>query len=312
MVRVKTVMVTGSTGFIGAALTKRLLRDRYHVVEATRSNVGNIDGHTSWDGSFSGVDVECVIHLAARVHAIQELSADPLRAYRDTNVAGTKRLAEYAAASGVKRFIYLSSIKVNGETTGAEPFTATDRPSPNDPYGQSKAEAEAELRAISIRTGLDVVIIRPPLVYGPGVKANFLSMMRWLNRGTPLPLGAIRNQRSLVALDNLVDLIVTCLRHPAAVNQILLVSDGEDLSTPALLRRTAAAMGKHARLVPIPTPILRTVAGWLGKRDLAQRLCGSLQVDIRKTRDLLDWSPPVSVDEALSQTARHFEEHRRD
>lgn len=309
---VTTAMITGSTGFIGAALMKRLRRDGYRAVGITRNDVGNINVRTSWDGSFAGADVEVVVHLAARAHITQEVSTDPLSAFRETNVAGTKRLAEQAAARGIKRFIFISSIKVNGETTNGQPFMANDRPSPHDPYGQSKAEAEAALREISSQTGLEVVIIRPPLVYGPGVKANFLSMMRWLYRGAPLPLGAIRNQRSLVALDNLVDLIVTCLQHPAAANQILLVSDGEDLSTPALLRRTAAAMGRPARLIPVPALILRTAARWLGQADLAQRLCSSLQVDIRKTQDLLGWSPPVSVDEGLSQTARHFLAHRRD
>ncbi len=206
-----------------------------------------------------------------------------------------------------QRFVFISTIKVNGEGTPlGQPYTADDVPAPVDPYGVSKHEAELGLMRLAEETGMEVVIIRPVLVYGPGVKANFLSMMRWLHKGIPLPLGAIHNQRSLVALDNLVDLIVTCLHHPAAANQTFLVSDGEDLSTTALLRRTAAALGRPARLIPVPVRVLRTAAHLLGKADFAQRLYGSLQVDISKTRELLGWSPPVSVDDALHKTARHF------
>jgi nucleoside-diphosphate-sugar epimerase len=220
-------------------------------------------------------------------------------------------LAEAAAAAGVRRFIFISSIKVNGEATlpGA-PYTAEAQPAPADPYGISKLEAEQGLRALAADTGLEVVIIRPPLVYGPGVKANFLSMMRWLHKGVPLPFGAIHNRRSLVALDNLVDLLVTCIDHPGAANQTFLVSDGEDLSTSELLRRMGFALGRPARLLPIPSRLLDVAAAMLGKTALAQRLCGSLQVDIGKTRELLNWSPPVGVDEALRKTAEHFLEHQ--
>ena len=203
--------------------------------------------------------------------------------------------------------MYISSIKVNGEATPpGRPYTPADVPAPVDAYGISKHEAEQALRQLAQETGLEVVIIRPVLIYGPGVKANFLSMMRWLHWGIPLPLGAIKNQRSLVALDNLVDLIVTCLHHPNAPNQTFLVSDGQDLSTTALLRRTAAALGRPARLTPVPVRVLRTAARLLGKADFAERLCGSLQVDITKTGELLGWVPPVSVDEALKQTAQYF------
>jgi UDP-glucose 4-epimerase len=213
-------------------------------------------------------------------------------------------LARQAAAAGLRRFVFVSSIKVNGEATQlARPFIADDAPAPLDAYGVSKMEAEQGLREIARQTGMEVVIIRPPLVYGPGVKANFAAMMRWLKRGVPLPLGAIHNQRSLVALDNLVDLILTCLTHPAATNQTFLVSDGEDVSTTELLRRMGQAMGKTARLLPVPASWLKVAASLVGKGDVAQRLCGSLQVDISKTRELLGWVPPVSLDEGLRRAA---------
>jgi UDP-glucose 4-epimerase len=229
-----------------------------------------------------------------------------LSEFRRVNVAGTLNLARQAAAAGARRFVFISSIKVNGEATHARPYRADDVPAPVDAYGLSKHEAEQALRKVSQQTGLEVVIIRPVLVYGPGVKANFLTMMRWLHRGVPLPLGAIDNRRSLVALENLVDLICTCLSHPAAANQTFLVSDGEDLSTAALLQRTATALGTRARLLPVPPRMLEAVARVLGKPDVAVRLCGSLQVDITKTRELLEWAPPSSVDTALKHTARHF------
>jgi len=238
---------------------------------------------------------------------MHETANDPLAEFRKVNVDGTLNLARQAAAAGVRRFIFISSIKVNGEGSAlGAPYLADAKPAPADPYGISKMEAEQGLRALAAETGMEVVIIRPVLVYGPGVKANFRSMMSWLNKGVPLPLGAIHNQRSLVALDNLVDLIVTCIDHPAAANQTFLVSDGEDLSTTELLRRMGAALGKPARLLPVPAFMLQAGAALLGKRDMAQRLCGSLQVDISKTRELLNWTPPVSVDQALAKTAAHF------
>jgi nucleoside-diphosphate-sugar epimerase len=188
----------------------------------------------------------------------------------------------------------------------SQPFQANDIPNPQDPYAVSKYEAEQGLLEIAGKSDMEVVIIRPPLVYGPGVKANFLTMMRWLQKGIPLPLGAIHNQRSLVALDNLVDLMITCLDHPAAANQVFLAGDGEDLSTSELLRRLGLAMGKPARLLPVPVPLLQTGASLLGRCDMAQRLCESLQVDISKARNLLGWNPPISVDEGLRRTAQFF------
>jgi nucleoside-diphosphate-sugar epimerase len=242
---------------------------------------------------------------------MDDTSSDPLVEFRKVNLDGTLALARQASAAGVRRFIFISSIKVNGEGTApTQPYKAGDDSAPLDPYGVSKLEAEQGLRALATDTGMEVVIIRPVLVYGPGVKANFLNMMRWLHKGVPLPFGAIHNRRSLVALDNLVDLIVTCIDHPAAANQTFLVSDGEDLSTTELLRRMGTALGKPARLLPVPSWLLETGAAMLGKQALSQRLCGSLQVDISKTRELLNWTPPVSVDEALRKTAKHFLEQQ--
>jgi UDP-glucose 4-epimerase len=242
---------------------------------------------------------------------MNDTESDPLSAFRTVNVEGTLNLARQAAAAGVQRFIFISSIKVNGEgTTPGSAFTADDEPAPADPYGVSKMEAEQGLRELAAQTSMDVVIIRPVLVYGPGVKANFLNMMRWLDKGIPLPFGAIYNSRSLVALDNLVDLVLTCIEHPAAANQTFLVSDGDDLSTTELLSKMAKALNKPARLIPVPSWMLQGGAALLGKKGLSQRLCGSLQVDIAKTRNLLGWVPPVSVDAALAATARHFREHQ--
>ena len=316
------VLLTGASGFVGAAVQTQLLGDLQYVVRsvyrqvppqsAQRLQVCQMPGlepDTDWLELLQGIDV--VVHCAARVHVMNERDADPLAAFRRVNVRGTLRLAEQAAQCGVRRFIYLSSIKVNGEGTWpGRPYTADDQPAPLDPYGVSKLEAEHGLQALAVKTGMEIVIIRPVLVYGPGVKANFRSMMAWLNRGVPLPLGAITNKRSLVALDNLVDLIMTCIHHPAAANQVFLVRDDEDLSTSELLRRMARALGRPARLLPLPMWILKGTAQLLGRRALSQRLCGSLQVDIDKTKSLLKWTPAISVDGALAKTAKDFLEHR--
>ena len=261
---------------------------------------------TDWGLALQGVDA--VVHCAARVHVMQDDATDPLHAYCEVNVNGTLKLASQAAQAGVRRFVFVSSIKVNGEFTEVgKPFTADDVSAPEDPYGISKHEAERLLRQIAAETGMEVVVIRPPLVYGPGVKANFESMMRWMARGVPLPLaGVTENRRSLVALDNLVDLIVTCLHHPAAANQTFLVSDGEDLSTAQLLKRMGAAMGQPARLFYLPPVVLKLGAALLNKPGIYQRLCGSLHLDIAKTRQLLGWTPPVSVDEGLRLAAEDF------
>lgn len=317
----RKVMVSGATGFVGSAVIVRLLTiGNVCVIAGSRSST------TEWPvgvtplllPDFGGkshliplVGVDVVVHSAARVHVMRDQASDPLAEFRKVNVEGTLNLARQAAAAGVRRFIFISTIKVNGEGTPVGvPYLADAQAAPADPYGISKMEAEQGLRALAAETGMEVVIIRPTLVYGPGVKANFLNMMRWLHKGVPLPFGAIHNRRSLVALDNLVDLIVTCIDHPAAANQTFLVSDGEDLSTTELLRRMAAALGKPARLLPVPSWLLEAAAALLGKQALSQRLCGSLQVDIGKTRELLEWTPPVSVDEALRKTAKHFLEQQ--
>lgn len=316
------VLLTGGTGFVGRAVLNHLCQGGREVVACSRAASMDVpdgarflrvlDLGANMDWTFGLGDVEVVIHSAARVHVMNEQSSNPLAEFRKVNVEGTLNLARQAAAAGVRRFIFVSSIKVNGEGTApGKSYTADDAPEPMDSYGISKLEAEQGLRVIAAETGMAVVIIRPVLVYGPGVKANFLSMMRWLNKGVPLPFGAIYNKRSLVALDNLVDLIVTCIDHPAAANQAFLVSDGEDLSTTELLSKMAAALGKPARLLPLPSRLLEVGAAMLGKQALAQRLCGSLQVDISKTRELLGWSPPVSVDQALRKTAESFLQLRR-
>jgi len=260
--------------------------------------VGSIGPSTDWSMALRGAD--CIIHTAARVHVMHDTESDPLSAFRSVNVDGTLNLAHQAAAAGVKRFVFISSVKVNSEVTQPrQAFSEADVSSPQDAYGQSKHEAEQGLRQLSADTGMEVVIIRPPLVYGPGVKASFAALMRALQRGWPLPLGAVHNQRSLVALDNLVDLIVTCLTHPKAANQTFLVSDGKDLSTTELVRGMAQAAGVPARLLPVPVWALKAGASLLGKGDEVQRLCGNLQVDISKARSLLGWVPPVSVEEGL-------------
>jgi len=313
------ILLTGSTGFVGQALLKTLTRPTQEkqaecsVSAALRTQsqtdtcssyncstyvVGNLNAYTDWAEALANEQV--VIHTAARAHIMKDEVPDPLAEYRKVNLEGTLNLARQAAQAGVKRFIFISSIKVNGEQTPlGKPFTPEDTPAPEDPYGISKYEAEQGLQQLAQETGMEVVIIRPPLVYGPGVKGNFASMVRLVEKGIPLPLGAIHNKRTLVALDNLVDLIITCIDHPAAANQVFLAGDGEDVSTTELLRGVAKAMGKPARLIPVPASILTMGATVLGKKAVAQRLLGSLQVDISKAREVLGWEPVVGVEAAL-------------
>jgi nucleoside-diphosphate-sugar epimerase len=261
--------------------------------------VPGLDDETDWSLALQGIDV--VIHAAARAHVMGEDARDPFAEYRRVNVQGTSNLARQAAAAGVRRFLFISSIKVNGESTLPDrPFTAEDAPAPEDAYGISKAEAETELRRIAQETGMEVTIIRPPLIYGPGVKGNFSSLMNWVRRGLPLPLGGVtQNRRSLVGLDNLVDLVWVCVEHPKAANQTFLISDGKDLSTTELLRGIGKALSHPARLLWVPAGLIAFTANMLGKRVIAQRLLGSLQVDISKTCELLSWQPSVPVDEGL-------------
>ena len=314
----KKILVTGANGFVGRKLVAHLTRSNDEVVRCVRSArtdnfesglktfvVGDINNETDWRISLKGVD--SIVHLAGRVHILHDSVRNPLGKFRRINVDGTINLARQSVAAGVKRFIFISSIKVNGEFSClGEPFTADAFSSPTDPYAVSKFEAENSLFEIAEETGLEVVIIRPPLIYGADVKANFFRMMQYLSQGIPLPFGAIYNKRSFVALGNLVDLIETCLDHPAAANEVFLVSDGEDLSTTELLKRLGLALGKPARLLPVPQWLLEIGLKMLGKGDMAQRLCCSLHVDIYKTRRLLGWSPLICVDEALVKTARAY------
>ncbi|WP_426159611.1 UDP-glucose 4-epimerase family protein [Pseudomonas sp. TSRC2-2] len=309
------VLVTGAGGFVGEALVLHLLVGKRFCPVAAARGATRLQGLCRvlpFDLTRSNVlpafeNIQVVVHAAARVHVMREDVADALAEFRHVNVQGTLKLAQQAAESGVKRFIFISSIKVNGESTPpGGVFRADDLPSPIDPYGISKCEAEEALKLLARETGMEIVVIRPPLVYGPGVKANFMSMLGWLRRGIPLPLGAVRNRRSLVSIGNLISLIVTCIDHPAAANQVFLVSDGEDLSTTQLLNRLSRAFGGRTRLMPIPEWLLRLAASMFGMQAVAQRLCGSLQVDIDKNRELLGWLPPVSVDRAMRQTVNHY------
>ena len=313
----QTILVTGGHGFVAHALVARLVADGFAVrctVRAGRPEVpstvrvvrtGPIDASTDWREAVAGVSA--VVHCAARVHQLHDTADDALVEYRRVNRDGAARLARQAAAAGVRRLVFLSSIKVNGERTlPGLPFRADDPVAPGDPYGLSKWEAEQQLAQIAASSGLEVVVVRPPLVYGPGVKANFRAMMKSLARGTPLPFGAIDNRRSLIALPNLVDLLVVALDHPAAAGRTFLVSDGESLSTSELLRRMTRALGRAPRLIAVPEPWLRRAFALVGRGGLAQRLLDSLEVDIEPTCTTLGWRPPVGVDRALVDTAQHY------
>jgi nucleoside-diphosphate-sugar epimerase len=314
MTRSCRVLVTGATGFIGRSVLWCMDKAEHVKCMGTsrgappidiedRPNtisVGALDGSTDWSSVLSGMNV--VIHTAARTHILKEEVSEPLCAYRKVNLDGTLNLAQQAADAGVTRFIFISSIKVNGERTFfGEPFNTRMDLSPTDPYAISKFEAEQGLRKLAASTGMEIVIIRPPLVYGPGVKGNFASMIKLVGKGLPLPLGAVHNKRSLVALDNLVDLIITCIDHPGAANQTFLVSDGEDISTTELLQGVAQAMGKSSRLIPVPACLLQFAATLLGKKAVAQRLLGSLQIDISHTQKCLNWTPPLTVKQGLQR-----------
>jgi nucleoside-diphosphate-sugar epimerase len=325
------ILFTGASGFVGQALCTQVVTRGFSARAALRTNaevpssvesvvVGEINSTTVWDSALRGVDA--VIHLAARVHVMHDDAANPLDEFRKVNVAGTEQLARSAAASGVKRLVYVSSIKVNGESTlspnptpmnggGAQnKFTESDTPCPQDPYGISKCEAEQALHRIAEETGLEIVIVRPPLVYGPGVKGNFVQMLKVLAKGIPLPLASVRNLRSLVYVENLADALIVCATHPDAVGQTYLVSDGEDISTPDLLRQLGSEMGRPARLFPCPLDLLKWAGRLSGKADQIERLLGSLRVDSNKIRRELDWAPPYTLQQGLQKTATWYVDSR--
>jgi nucleoside-diphosphate-sugar epimerase len=310
----RRVLVTGATGFVGRELCGVLARAGCSVRAALRADgdaprgvaekvvVGNIGSATNWSAALDGID--CVLHAAARAHVLHDRDSAAL--YDEINAQGTRRLAEAAAAAGVRRFVFLSSIKVNGEATASRPFTSLDSADPRGDYARSKWLAEQALSEIASRSQLEPVIVRPPLIYGPGVRANFLRLLHSIRRGWPLPLGRVDNRRSLVSIWNLCDLLLRASVHPGAAAGVWLVSDGEDLSTPELIRRIARSLGKRARLLPVPVAVLESLGAAVGKRDEVERLCGSLELDIAATRAHFGWSPPLSVDESIERTVQSF------
>ena len=312
------ILVTGANGFIGRALSDGLNNNGYRVLAALRRSglqqrimnhesviVGEINRHTDWSNIIEGIDV--VIHLAARVHLMEDRAQARLDAYREVNVLGTTNLADYAARSGVKRFIYMSSIKVNGNEN-PNAYLESDVPMPVDAYGISKMEAEIQLKSIASESGLEIVVIRPPLVYGPEVKANFFSLLNLVDRRIPLPFGNIKNRRSFVFVGNLIDCILKCVDHPCAAGQTYLVSDDRDLSTPELITLIASALNTRCLLYPFPIIMLNSLAKLLGKREVVGRLCGSLTANITKLKEDLGWKPPYSVEYGLLETAKWFKD----
>ncbi|ACE91944.1 NAD-dependent epimerase/dehydratase family protein [Rhizobium phaseoli] len=301
-------LVTGAAGFVGSPLVERLHAEKIcDLVVTTRSQTSvfpddvrhfpiEMTDSTDWTAALAGVDV--ILHLAARVHIMNDRAADPLAEFRRTNTAATLNLAEQAARAGVKRFVFVSTIKVNGEENN-RPFRHDDAPMPIDPYGISKLESEIGLREIAARTGMEVVIIRPPLVYGPGARGNFALLVGLVRKRIPLPFASLKNRRTLVAVQNLVDLIITCAAHPAAGGEIFLAGDGEDLSTPELIRGIAAGLGVKPMLIPFPSALLHMAAKAVGKEAVYQRLCGSLQVDMSQARKVLGWTPVVTPRQGL-------------
>ncbi|MBZ0299947.1 MAG: SDR family oxidoreductase [Anaerolineae bacterium] len=315
--RPQTVLVTGADGFIGRHLGAALGKTGHRVRAATRTGpvsagkiaVGDIGPETDWSAALDGVEV--VVHLAARAHILKETAQNPLAVFQQVNTAGTLCLARMSAACGVRRFIFVSSVGVNGDQTPADrPFTEADAPHPVRAYATAKWEAEQGLWQIQSEHGLEIVILRPPLVYGPGVKGNFLRLLNLTRRGLPLPLGHIDNRRSLIAVDNLVSLLCTCLDHPAAANACFLVSDGQDLSTTELIEQLADLMQRRAWLFPVPAGMLRTMGKRLGREQIINQLWGSLAVDSSHVRRTLGWEPPVTVQAALERTVQWYLNHQ--
>lgn len=304
------ILITGAHGFIARNLINCFEDNKLKLLvrnncSKNKENIFSIDISADADFSDALKNVEYIVHCAARVHVMKDASINPIEKYREVNTTGTLNLARQAVEAGVKRFIFISSIKVNGEDTQiGYPFKATDKPNPQDPYGQSKAEAEDQLLELAEETGLEVVIIRPTLVYGAGVKANFASLMKLVAKGLPLPFGAITtNRRSLVSVYNLVDLIVTCIYHPNAANQVFLVSDDHDLSTADMVRQMGVALGKPTKLIPVPVFCYSLAGKITGKQDVVSRLIGSLQVDISETKKRLNWIPPYKLEDGFKMTA---------
>jgi len=314
------LLVTGANGFIGRALCKKMLADGWQVRVAVRGatqmtalpsrvegmQVGDIGPDTDWSKALNGVDA--VVHLAARVHVMDDSASDSLVAFRWVNVKGTERLAQQAVAANVRRFFFMSSVKANGEER-AQPYTERDMPMPLDPYGISKWEAEQKLHKVAKETGIELVVLRPPLVYGPRVKANFLRLLKVVDRGIPLPLASVNNKRSLIYLENLVDVIITCIKHPIATGQTYLVSDGEDVSTPELIRLISKAMNRKSRLFPFPPSMLKSIGKIIYRSAEIDRLAGSLFVDSRKIRTMLGWKPPYTPEEGIRKTVLWYKKY---
>ena len=307
------ILITGSTGLIGRSLQSGLSDNALDFRAAVRQYVAagpeeqevikSLDEDTDWRKALVGIHV--VIHLAAQVHVRPKSSLD-VEVFHEVNVLGTRHLAESAAKAGVRRFIFLSTVKVHGENSGPQPFKESDPLNPQDPYAESKARAEVELRRIGRDSGMEIVILRPPLVYGPGVKANFLSLLNVVSKQLPLPLGGITNKRSMIYIGNLVDAIVSCIEHPAAAGETFLVSDGADISTPDLCRSIAAEMGYNARLPALPVQLLTFAGKLLAKSDIVDRLASSLLIDSSHIRQKLAWAPPFTFQEGLHQTVRWY------
>jgi nucleoside-diphosphate-sugar epimerase len=315
---ISSALVTGAYGFVGVHLCRALVKQHWRVVAGHRENSprmaipGVIPAYlplcaqpADWHRSLRSV--ECVVHLAGYVHRFGRQQHD---IYEQINVGGSRFVAEQAARAGVKRFVFLSSAKVNGEGAGARPYRAEDPPEPHDSYARSKASAESVIRDICSRTGIEFAIVRPPLVYGPGVRANFKRLLRLAELGCPLPLGSIDNRRSLVGVGNLVDFLMTCMQHPRSGGRVWLVNDGEDISTPDLITRMAVLMRRRTRLFPCPPTVLKTLAMLIGRGAEASRLCDSFLVDARPALDMLRWTPPMSVDEELARTTADYMEQR--
>ena len=317
----RRILVTGASGFVGRALCRTLIEHGSNVLAAVRDaqagsdlpcpciGVGEIGPGTDWRAAIENVDA--IVHLAARTHVISDRAADPLRAYRKVNVEGTVQLAEQAAKAGIRRFVFLSSVKVNGEQTEDHAFSESDEPQPCDAYGISKLEAERQLASICARAAMESAVLRPPLVYGPGVKGNLLALVRAIDRGLPLPLGSIRNSRTLLGIDNLVCAIMLCLHHPSAAGSTFLVGDERPISSPQLARAIAEALGRKCRLLAVPVALMRFAGTLFGRQDAVARLTSSLVVDSSRIRERLGWRPVRSFEEGIADMVHRYQVQSR-